>query len=121
MRVHASGAAGAGVRHVKKTLFTLTTPYRVAPNVPASQGCTLPVMLLAAKPEYNAKVWLMQMLGAVTSPHNIEAKFLAQQAKTMSAMVRRRMARTLALLAHLNHATPQGAMMGPHCSPRRGC
>jgi pimeloyl-ACP methyl ester carboxylesterase len=53
-----------------------------------SQGCTLPLMLLAARPEYNEKVWLLQMLGAVTSPARIEAKFLSQQAKTLSSQVR---------------------------------
>jgi hypothetical protein len=31
-----------------------------------SQGCTLPLMLLSAKPEYNDKLWLMMLLGAVT-------------------------------------------------------
>ena len=49
-----------------------------------SQGCTLPEMLLAAKPEYNDKVWLLTLLGPVTFARMMQAPFLRQQARTKS-------------------------------------
>ncbi|KIZ02804.1 lipase, family member K [Monoraphidium neglectum] len=52
-----------------------------------SQGCTLSVMLLAAKPEYNKKIWLLMMLGAVTHVQYIAAPFLRQQVKTRSTQL----------------------------------
>jgi len=53
-----------------------------------SQGCTLPLMLLSEHPEYNEKIWLLMMLGAVTYPEYLQAPFLTQQARTRSATVR---------------------------------
>ncbi|GBF94026.1 lipase member J [Raphidocelis subcapitata] len=50
-----------------------------------SQGSTLPIMLLSSKPEYNSKVWLLTLLGAVTSVKDVAAPFLKQQAQTESA------------------------------------
>ncbi|KIZ02122.1 lipase, gastric [Monoraphidium neglectum] len=50
-----------------------------------SQGCTLPLMLLSAKPEYNAKVWLMMQIGAVTHAEEIQAKYMRHQAELRSA------------------------------------
>ena len=50
-----------------------------------SQGCTLPLMLLAAKPEYNAKLWLLVLMGPVVFAEEIRAPVLAQQARTLSA------------------------------------
>jgi len=52
-----------------------------------SQGCTLPVMLLAMRPEYNEKIWLLTLLGPVTFAEEIRAPFLSWQAKTRSAQV----------------------------------
>jgi pimeloyl-ACP methyl ester carboxylesterase len=52
-----------------------------------SQGCTLPLMLLSERPEYNDKFWLIMMLGPVTYAQYIRAPFLKQQAKTESATV----------------------------------
>ena len=54
-----------------------------------SQGCTLPLMLLAAKPEYNAKLWLLMLLGPVVNAQLIRAPYLRAQAETMSSAVRR--------------------------------
>lgn len=50
-----------------------------------SQGSTLSVMLLSARPEYNQKVWLLGMLGAVTNAKDVAAPFLKQQAGSESA------------------------------------
>jgi pimeloyl-ACP methyl ester carboxylesterase len=50
-----------------------------------SQGCTLPLMLLSAKPEYNDKIWLLTLLGAVTFAQHIQAPFLRQQMDTRSS------------------------------------
>ncbi len=52
-----------------------------------SQGCTLPLMLMSEKPEYNDKLWLMMMLGPVTYAEYIKAPFLRNQAKTKGATV----------------------------------
>jgi pimeloyl-ACP methyl ester carboxylesterase len=62
-----------------------------------SQGCTLPLMLLSERPEYNDKFNLIMMLGPVTYAQYIQAPFLRQQAKTYSATVSR--ARAAALQA----------------------
>ena len=53
-----------------------------------SQGCTLPLMLLSAKPEYNEKVWLLMLLGAVTHAELIKAPYLSSAARTGSPAVR---------------------------------
>ncbi len=52
-----------------------------------SQGCTLPLMLLAQKPEYNKKLWLLMLLGPVTFAQHIKAPFLGWQAETKSSGV----------------------------------
>lgn len=44
-----------------------------------SQGCTLPLMLMAAQPEYAKKFWLLMLLGAVTHAQFIQAPFLRNQ------------------------------------------
>ncbi len=57
-----------------------------------SQGCTLPLMLLAQKPEYNDKLWLLMLLGPVTFAEFIQAPFLGPSARmgTPSVSGRRR-------------------------------
>ncbi|GBF95229.1 lipase [Raphidocelis subcapitata] len=52
-----------------------------------SQGCTLPLMLMSERPEYNQKINLLMMLGPVTFIHHIQAPFLKQQAVTKSAQL----------------------------------
>ncbi|KAI8469963.1 MAG: Alpha/Beta hydrolase protein [Monoraphidium minutum] len=52
-----------------------------------SQGCTLALMMLAAKPDYNDKLWLLMMMGSVTNPDDVSTPFLRQQARTFSATV----------------------------------
>ncbi|KAI8473215.1 MAG: Alpha/Beta hydrolase protein [Monoraphidium minutum] len=51
-----------------------------------SQGCTLPLMLLAAKPEYSEKLWLLMLLGAVTHAQFIQAPYLRHQMITNGAV-----------------------------------
>ena len=53
-----------------------------------SQGCTLPLMLLAQRPEYNAKLWLLLLLGPVTFGDKIRAPFLQASARFDSVKVR---------------------------------
>lgn len=52
-----------------------------------SQGCTLPLMLMSARPEYAQKIWLLMLLGAVTHAQFIQAPFLRQQMVTVSGSV----------------------------------
>jgi len=52
-----------------------------------SQGCSLPLMLLSAKPEYNQKLWLLMMLGVVTHAEYIQAPHLKLQAQLAGARV----------------------------------
>jgi pimeloyl-ACP methyl ester carboxylesterase len=52
-----------------------------------SQGCTLSVMLLAMRPDYIDKLWLLMLLGPVTHSEYIQTPFLRQQAKIESAQV----------------------------------
>jgi len=52
-----------------------------------SQGCTLSVMLLAMRPEYIDKIWMLMLLGPVTHSEYIQTPFLRQQAATESAQI----------------------------------
>jgi pimeloyl-ACP methyl ester carboxylesterase len=52
-----------------------------------SQGCTLTVMLLAMRPEYINKIWMLMLMGPVTHSEYIQTPFLKQQAKTESAQI----------------------------------
>jgi pimeloyl-ACP methyl ester carboxylesterase len=52
-----------------------------------SQGCTLTLMLLAMRPEYIDKIWLLMLMGPVTHSEYIQTPYLRAQAKTDSAQV----------------------------------
>ena len=52
-----------------------------------SQGCTLTLMMLSWRAEYNDKLWLIALMGPVVHSEYIETPFLKQQAATGSSLV----------------------------------
>ncbi|KAI8477467.1 MAG: Alpha/Beta hydrolase protein [Monoraphidium minutum] len=52
-----------------------------------SQGCTLTLMMLSWRADYNDKLWLMMLMGPVANSMYIKTPFLAQQAKTGSSLL----------------------------------
>ena len=53
-----------------------------------SQGATLPLMMLAARPELNDKLWLLVSMGGVAQSVDVSTPFLRQQISTRSPQVR---------------------------------
>jgi pimeloyl-ACP methyl ester carboxylesterase len=54
-----------------------------------SQGGTLPLMLMAVRPEYNNKIWLFGSMGSVVYAELVRAPYLIEQAKFYSTNVSR--------------------------------
>jgi hypothetical protein len=54
-----------------------------------SQGGTLPLMLAAAKPEYNDKIWLFGSMGSVVFAELVKAPYLIEAARLHSTNVSR--------------------------------
>ncbi|KAI8477459.1 MAG: Alpha/Beta hydrolase protein [Monoraphidium minutum] len=80
-----------------------------------SQGATLPLMLLAARPEYNSKIWLFILLGGVSQSSDVTAAFLRQQAQTGGLLLP-------ALTAGLGFMLPNPLVVGltSGCKQSRG-
>lgn len=81
-----------------------------------SQGGTLPLMLLAARPEYAAKLWLLALLSAVTRARMPSKR--PSCARRWSAAARRCVARGRAGQRKAASGRPCGAGMGEAARPQ---